>query len=96
MAASASATPRIKVVQYSFICYRLAARGLSQADVARAIGCAPETLNLVIQGKRSSSRVQDALAMVLGYRNWTELDRAAAYWDWNVRSLERGWEVANA
>ena len=61
---------RIKIVQYTFITYRLGMMGLSQTGVARIIGCTPEMLNQVIKGTKVSGNIQAKLAFILGYPSW--------------------------
>lgn len=73
---------RIKIVQYTFITYRLGRAGLSQAVVARIIGCTPEMLNQVIKGTKVSGNIQSKLAFILGYPSWQKLLDAAVAWDW--------------
>ena len=76
-----TSSPKLKVVQYSFICWRLARRGLSQSSVASSIGCTPELLNGVIKGTKQSGNIQRKLAQTLGYGDWSEMIINAYYWD---------------
>lgn len=41
-------------------------RGTSQADIARACGVAPATVNGVVQGKTRSRQIEDAIAAATG------------------------------
>lgn len=83
-----ASSPRLKVVQYSFICWRLSRRGLSQSLVARTIGCSPEVLNGVIKGTKQSGNIQKKLALILGYRDWSEMMLDAYYWDQMVHESD--------
>lgn len=85
--------PGMKIVQYSFITYRISSLGLSQSLIAKALGCSAVMLNLVIQGKRQSKRIQDGLALCLGLKSWKQLVDSAYAWDDVVRKIHRRQEA---
>ena len=59
--------------QYSFIMYTLSKRGMSQVMLAKLCKCSPQFINAVIQGKKTSSVIEDRIAKFLGFRNWSHL-----------------------
>lgn len=82
--------PKMKVVQYTFIVYRISKLGLSQSLIAKVLKCSVPMLNYVIQGKRTSKRIQEGLALILGASSWERLINAAYVWDEKVNGYERG------
>lgn len=80
------------VAQYTFIMYKLGRMGVSQSALATRIGVTPAFVNMVIQGKRVSKKVEEAIASELGYPSWVSLRNAIA--DFEARLC--GTEVSHA
>lgn len=95
MAKEIKRKPKIKIVQFSFIQYRLSRMNFSQTFVARMIGCTPEMVNQIMKGTRNSGNIQQKLAALLGYRSWNELEIAAYYWDAKIHEEENKWRLAD-
>ena len=59
--------------QAAWIIYRLKLAGVSQSDIARAESVTPTMIRSVIYGRKTSPRIQLAIAHALGCHNWTDL-----------------------
>ncbi len=62
---------------HTFCMLRLRERGISLTGIANAIGCTPQLVSQVLLGKDRSERVEHALARIIGYPSWYDLDKAA-------------------
>jgi hypothetical protein len=58
---------RIKPEEGLWITYRLRLMGLKKKDMAERLGVCPQTVEQIINGKRSSHRIEEALRQTLGY-----------------------------
>lgn len=67
----------MKPYLHTYCVYLLGKSGISQASLASAIGCTPQAINLILQGKSRSKNIQKHIARILGHRSWSELDQAA-------------------
>lgn len=67
-------TVKINSALHTYIMLELSKRGLSQTLVAKMCGCSVQFINLIITGRRTSTEIQNRLAInVLGHRNWNHL-----------------------
>jgi transcriptional regulator with XRE-family HTH domain len=65
-----------KTITYSekeWIKYRLALKGLTQADIAARARCSRPMVANVLAGRKASANVTTALVKALGFRSFDEL-----------------------
>jgi transcriptional regulator with XRE-family HTH domain len=68
---------RIKPKEGLWITYRLRLMGLKKKDMAERLGVCPQTVEQIINGKRSSRRIEEALRQTLGYPSFEAMIAAA-------------------
>jgi hypothetical protein len=68
---------RIKPKEGLWITYRLRLMGLKKKDMAERLGVCPQTVEQIINGKRSSRRIETALYETLGYPSFEAMIAAA-------------------
>jgi hypothetical protein len=68
---------RIKPKEGLWITYRLRLMGLKKKDMAERLGVCPQTVEQIINGKRSSRRIEEALRQTLDYPSFEAMIAAA-------------------
>jgi transcriptional regulator len=68
---------RIKPKEGLWITYQLRLRGLKQKDMAARLGVCPQTVEQIINGRRSSRRIETALYETLGYPSFEAMIAAS-------------------
>jgi transcriptional regulator with XRE-family HTH domain len=68
---------RIKPKEGLWITYRLRLMGLKKKDMAERLGVCPQTVEQIINGKRSSRRIEEALYRTLGYPSFEAMIAAS-------------------
>jgi hypothetical protein len=68
---------RIKPKEGLWITYRLRLMGLKKKDMAERLGVCPQTVEQIVNGKRSSRRIEEALRQTLGYPSFEAMIAAA-------------------
>lgn len=63
---------------HTYVCLVLRLRRTSQVDLAKSIGCTPQTLRAVLIGERTSRRIQERIAHEVGMPSWERLGKAAS------------------
>lgn len=80
---------------HTFCMLRLRERGISLTGIANALGCTPQLVSQVLLGKDRSERVEYALARILGYPSWHDLDNAAKAFRTILPAIYNSPKVAN-
>jgi transcriptional regulator with XRE-family HTH domain len=68
---------RIKPKEGLWITYRLRLMGLKKKDMAERLGVCAQTVEQIINGKRSSRRIEEALRQTLGYPSFEDMIAAS-------------------
>lgn len=63
---------------HTYCMLMLGDRGISQTRLAKDIGVSMEMVNQVLMGKRTSAKVQKAIAHAIGLTSWAEVEERAA------------------
>ena len=64
---------KITPEQGQYIKYRLRRAGVTGAEIAFELGCAPASVSEVLSGKSHSQRIERAVAARLGYPSWNDM-----------------------
>lgn len=68
-----------KTYIHTYAMLLMSERGLSQTALAERAGVSLVTVNQILLGRRVSARVQESIAISLGFSNWESLESAAAH-----------------
>ncbi len=80
---------------HTYCMLRLREQGISLTAVANAIEVTPQMVSQVLLGKDKSDRVQYALARLLGYASWYDLDKAAQTFSQRLSEMHNAPKPAN-
>lgn len=61
-------------LQGAWINYQMKLNGVTQQQIAKMAGVSQQMVQRVAYGASTSSRVQKAIAMALGYKNWADME----------------------
>ena len=68
---------RIKPNEGLWIIYKLRLKGISQTEMAARLGVSVKAVNLILRGRKHSTRIEDALYQTLGYPNFESMIAAS-------------------
>jgi len=68
---------RIKPNEGLWITYRLRLKGLSQTEMAARIGVSLKAVNLILRGRKHSTRIENALYQTLGFQSFEAMIAAS-------------------
>ena len=67
----------VNTARHSYVYLVLRMTGRTFSDLALNSGCSPKTISAVLLGQKKSKRIQDDIAIQVGFGSWEQLSAEA-------------------